>query len=257
MTSAAVMSAAVATALHYASQGVEGLKQGHALIVGDASAVLRCGHVRGHSDFRREDGISILTPAGAETVRRHMNMDGMTLIGTDGIVCANHIYANQLPQLGTGGSRTAASMWFSMEVPGCMVLMISQDSPGTVQKFTAGHAELVGAADGLWLQPLSQGAAAAAAAAAQAPLRTALSPGWYIVTSRTGLNCRSSHVQKTGSVARGHRFQVLEVRMGHELGNIFAAYGPERIWGRAGVARPEWLALTDNNGGMNVQLEVH
>ena len=147
--------AAMAIAQRYASQGLEGVRQGHGLIVGDPAAVLRCGHVRGHTDFRPEHGISILMRQGAETVRRHMNMDGMTLISPDGLVHANHVYANRLPEGGAGGSRTAASRWFSMEVPGCMVLMISQDSDGTVKRFIAGCEQPSGPADGPLMQDAS------------------------------------------------------------------------------------------------------
>ena len=55
-------------------------------------------------------------------------------------------------------------------------------------------------------------------------------------------------------MARGHRFEVLELRRGAELSSAFAALGLQRIWGRAGVARPQWLALTDDCGNLNVEV---
>ncbi|OLQ15195.1 Methylecgonone reductase [Symbiodinium microadriaticum] len=288
-----VIAAALEIAQHYASQGVEGVKRGHALILGDPTAVLRCGHIRGHSDFRPEEGINILRAEGADIVRQHMNMDGMTLISTDGLVYANHVYANQLPHRGFGGSRTAASLWFSTEVPGSVVFMISQDSSGSVQKFVAGdHAFIAATGAAMLRQPRhgrwgALGTAATVAASVVASVATTnglsivgggrpaasatpavgaralrmldssrpnLMPGWYTVISSIGLNCRDSRGQKTGSVAMGYTFQVLELRRGSELGSGISAFGPDRIWGRAGVERPEWLALTDNDGSMNVEM---
>jgi hypothetical protein len=76
-------------------------------------------------------------------------------------------------------------------------------------------------------------------------------PGWCVVTSSNGLSCcQAPSGHKSGSVARGHRFDALEIRRGEGLGSIFAGFCSKRIWGRAGTSNLELLALTDEQGIM-------
>jgi len=133
---------ALSIAKRYAARGIEGVKRGHGLIVGDADKIMRVGHCQGHNDFGTEGQVvHIRDHEGQETIRRHMNLDGMIVIdASTGIVRANCVFANQLPA-SDGGARTSASKWFSSQVPGCTVFMISEDSKGEVLRFSGGQEE--------------------------------------------------------------------------------------------------------------------
>lgn len=126
----------------YASQGIENVKRGHGLIVGNAAKILRVGHINSHNDFLGQ-AADILTEGGEEILRRHMNLDGMIVIDErTGLVVANDVFADELPEC-NGGARTAAAIWFSSQVPGCIVCMVSQDSNGEVLRFVDGRRQVI------------------------------------------------------------------------------------------------------------------
>ena len=94
-----VLEAAESLSKQYAKHGIEGVRRGHSLILGDASLMLQAGigYVRAHSAFRPEDEVFIQSHSG--DVLGHMNQDGMTLIDKEtGLVHANNVFAACPPQ---------------------------------------------------------------------------------------------------------------------------------------------------------------
>ena len=95
-----VFEAAESLAKRDANSGIEGVRRGHGFIIADACLFLESGigYVRGHSDFRSENHITIQSEFGEDAVYRCMNSDGMTFIDQDsGIVYANNVFAARLP----------------------------------------------------------------------------------------------------------------------------------------------------------------
>lgn len=131
----------------YATNGVEGVRHGHFLVIGDVDQVLACGHLKGHNDFSDPDkhGIAVNDVEGAEAIRRRMNTDGMTVIdGLTGIVHVNHFFSDQtstsavshLLSRGKTDMRNGAALWLSRCCSQCVVFEISKD--GRVTEYQSG-----------------------------------------------------------------------------------------------------------------------
>jgi len=131
-----------------ASNGVEGVRRGHVLVIGDVEQVLASGHLKGHNDFSDPDmqGIAIEDSVGAEAVRCRMNAGCMTIIdGVTGIVHVNNFFANRAPSSsvsrsldeGKVGSETDEALRLSRTCSQCVIFTISTD--GRVTEYQNGH----------------------------------------------------------------------------------------------------------------------
>jgi hypothetical protein len=129
----------------YATKGVEGVRHGHVLVIGDVEQVLACGHLQGQNDFSDPDkhGIAVHDTEGAEVIRRRMNTDGMTVIdGLTGVVHVNHFFSNHrssspVSHLLSRGKCGSQALWLSDCCSQCVVFEISKD--GRVTEYQSGR----------------------------------------------------------------------------------------------------------------------
>uniref|UniRef100_A0A0G4FZE3 Uncharacterized protein n=1 Tax=Chromera velia CCMP2878 TaxID=1169474 RepID=A0A0G4FZE3_9ALVE len=136
-----VYDAVLGLAFEYAERGVEQVKMGHILIVGDWEEIKHVGRVLGMNDFEFHDQ-NILTKEGRRIVLVRMNHDLATVIdGRSGKVICNwfNIFSQHDEQAAwdnsVGGSAAGASASVAKRCPSTVVLKISTDSKGELKNF--------------------------------------------------------------------------------------------------------------------------
>merc|ERR1712159_752524 len=131
----AVYSATLDLTLQYAEVGLEGIKKGHVVVLGCIDGDLESlGTISGLNDFRLPHNLTVLNEPGLETIRRRMNMDGMTLIdGASGVPRFNNFFVSQLSESASGGARKKSALSIvERSQKGAVAIMVSEDSCGTI-----------------------------------------------------------------------------------------------------------------------------
>jgi len=121
-------------AWEYSRNGIEGVRQGHILVVGHPGSILPEGAVHG-TNLLATATINIVDNVG--DVMCEMNQDGAHVIdGATGRVTAHKFFAHKIePELGFGGAGNAAAAALS-RISGCVTFKISQDGP--IKEFRGG-----------------------------------------------------------------------------------------------------------------------
>lgn len=133
----AVYRAILDLTLQYAEAGIEGVKKGHTVVLGCVDGDLEAlGTINGLNDFRQPEihNLTILNETGQESLRRRMNMDGMTLIdGATGVPCFNNFFVSQLSDCESGGARKKSALSIvEHSKKGALAIVVSSDSCGSV-----------------------------------------------------------------------------------------------------------------------------
>jgi len=131
----------------YAATGIENVKKGHILALGDPKSIRRdgCTFIKGGDRGDRFFGGQkprVRVQKHPDLLLKEMNHDGITVIdGISGVVCHNNVFSHhQKQELKEGGARTSASGGLAESAP-CVVIMISEDPPppnGTIRIFFGG-----------------------------------------------------------------------------------------------------------------------
>lgn len=127
-------------ACRYATSGIEGVKKGHILVVGDPSRIMKVGSdgrpcyafVKGGAKGDRFCGgcQHVTVHEDAEIVMKGLNYDGMTVIdGQTGVVVHNSVFSRIISERFQGGGARAAASAGLADAAQCVCIMVSEDPP--------------------------------------------------------------------------------------------------------------------------------